>query len=556
MTAPVGIRKNTPAKEIWISRNGKEYGPYGVDAVKEAIKRTTLDPADQFWAEGMSEWACLSDLDQVLARATNDGNASQSAQGTIQSGLADNLAGERLAGGPKERTSGVTKSPPVAANTNPETSEDRFAEKASQNGSNGEIVNAAEDTTKTGHTGADAPTEQGRLRGRVVRFREDFGFVEFKDRATGELKEVFVHISAVEDKNPLFRGEHIGFVLAEDRSGRLRAQEVTRLDKRERKRGKVVAWDEARGFGRIADQAGEIFAHYSEINASGPRILIIDEEVEYETRRGQRGTEAVRIRVFQSRFPIERFANIDRLRKDLLPKLAKMAMYEDWDYKNRDKGDRKFPVLENYVVYTLARVLAEEKIKVAADSTGEEFACANTGLVTELQQDIFAYFARNKYKGEPQKWQLQDFIEESDRRLGIFADMPETANYFTNPAELIYDPKRDLRLDVGHIIEDNINRFPESLRTNTFHLVNILEGAKEAALKRVQRNYKTAIPHFYKGKLQLLLPLCLSHANKAELALVVDREGEVYVGATVLPLDDAYNNARLIARPDREWLEP
>ena len=43
---------------------------------------------------------------------------------------------------------------------------------------------------------------------------------------------------------------------------------------------------------------------------------------------------------------------------------------------------------------------------------------------------------------------------------------------------------------------------------------------------------------------------------KADLALVVERENKRYFGSTVLPLDWAYKNARLIARPDREWLEP
>jgi hypothetical protein len=44
--------------------------------------------------------------------------------------------------------------------------------------------------------------------------------------------------------------------------------------------------------------------------------------------------------------------------------------------------------------------------------------------------------------------------------------------------------------------------------------------------------------------------------GRADLALSVDRVGDVYRAATVLTLDMAYNNARLIARPDRGWLEP
>lgn len=77
------------------------------------------------------------------------------------------------------------------------------------------------------------------------------------------------------------------------------------------------------------------------------------------------------------------------------------------------------------------------------------------------------------------------------------------------------------------------------------------------AIKRIKRNYKTAIPHFYDGKIQFLLPLCF-RANKSEAlgALVVNKNENIYEAHTILSLDQAYNNARLLAKPDREWLNP
>lgn len=52
------------------------------------------------------------------------------------------------------------------------------------------------------------------------------------------------------------------------------------------------------------------------------------------------------------------------------------------------------------------------------------------------------------------------------------------------------------------------------------------------------------------------MPLALEDPTLADLALVVAREKEVYMAATVLRMDYAYANARLIAPPDREWLKP
>lgn len=84
---------------------------------------------------------------------------------------------------------------------------------------------------------------------------------------------------------------------------------------------------------------------------------------------------------------------------------------------------------------------------------------------------------------------------------------------------------------------------------------SLLSGAIEDSKRRVKRNYKTAIPQYYKGNLQLLLPLCLTSKNKADLALVVDKDNGVYRASTCLTLDMAINNARLIAKPDDEWLK-
>ncbi len=88
-----------------------------------------------------------------------------------------------------------------------------------------------------------------------------------------------------------------------------------------------------------------------------------------------------------------------------------------------------------------------------------------------------------------------------------------------------------------------------------YQLAVLLEGTIKDAVRRVKRNYKTAVPQFYNGNLQLLLPICLSSKASADLALVVSKENGVYRATTCLTLDMAINNARLIAKPDDEWLK-
>jgi hypothetical protein len=51
------------------------------------------------------------------------------------------------------------------------------------------------------------------------------------------------------------------------------------------------------------------------------------------------------------------------------------------------------------------------------------------------------------------------------------------------------------------------------------------------------------------------LPLALVDDEVVDIALVVEKtKSGNYLGHTILPLAWAYSNARLVARPDSDWL--
>lgn len=235
---------------------------------------------------------------------------------------------------------------------------------------------------------------------------------------------------------------------------------------------------------------------------------------------------------------------------DSIRELKELAMDEDWDYKLNPTG--KSPILVNYIHHTFSKISEENKIEISGT-----YCIFNTGLVTSNQEEIFGFFAKNKKPGTTIPWYFQGWRKASDRDLIKFSKLPEIANYFNESIDLIYNTKYELRINYDHIISDNLSRFPESLRgIGNYQLANILEGTINDAKKRIKRNYKTAIPQFFNGRLQLLLPLCLTSKAKADLALVIEKENEVYRASTCLTLDMAINNARLIAKPDDEWLKP
>ena len=100
-----------------------------------------------------------------------------------------------------------------------------------------------------------------------------------------------------------------------------------------------------------------------------------------------------------------------------------------------------------------------------------------------------------------------------------FAKLPDMAYYFDTPAKLVFDTKKELVVNVEHIIEDNKSRFPEPYCSMPdYNLKNYLSGCINSSIERVKRNYKIAVPQYYKNNIQLLIPLCIANPNNADLS--------------------------------------
>ena len=282
-----------------------------------------------------------------------------------------------------------------------------------------------------------------------------------------------------------------------------------------------------------------------------------------------------------------------------LEMLAGMVEPERWTFQCVPDAS-PLPVLDSYVRYTFLRL--HEQSKVAETET---VACFNTGLLTPDQEEVFGFFSvfdhfnPNEAAGpENKKWYLKAFVRAGDRQLTYFPELPDLATYWTNPAELIFDPSLKVQLNLDHIIRDNLNRFPEEYGGRLdahgvplditaspdiedeagesdslceeapkapnepdvaavgvpLALRNALEGAVKQSVRLAQRSYRIAVPQLYRGNVQLLLPLYFRNANKPDLALTLEHCGSWYRAATVLYPDWAYRHARLLSRPNSEWL--
>ncbi len=332
-------------------------------------------------------------------------------------------------------------------------------------------------------------------------------------------------------------------------------------------RGIVKTWIDKGKYGFITPVigSGDVFVHISQLPDDENGYLSPGLEVEYlETEGKNNSVEAHTVKVLgwsKTNEPLLNFADFGQ--SGWLESLANLAEPETWNFNVSAEEQDSLPILRSYVFHTFRR-LSEMAGGIGFSKDGKR-AATNTGLVTPNQEEIYALFHNNDKLGR-QKWKFAGFQKAShwDIVNHFGASRPPLADYFQDPSVLLYDRRCNLIINYDHVM-DHIDRFPKELQGNPYMARQLLTSAESNTTKRVYRNYKAAIPQFYRdhggngsGSVQLLLPICLTDPAKADLALVVERSeiSETYRSSTILTLEMAYKNARLLTRPDNEWLQP
>ena len=297
-----------------------------------------------------------------------------------------------------------------------------------------------------------------------------------------------------------------------------------------------------------------------------------------------------RVDLASPRHALDRWAHMGSW-DEVLNQLADMALPENWSFEGSDRKQ----VLKSYLCYTFYRLKLEGKV-----AESPRLAIFNTGLVNGMYDDIYALFVPN-VGNSGGHWRFQAFCVKGEGVWGknlvrCFSEPPAPARYFT-AADLLYDCSKRPQVDKNHIVKERLYRWPldvlrselekpaavrildalEAAQTpaerdagfeklNAYldenplernHLVECLSAAIERAIKRVRWNYQTALPAYFPGHntMSLMLPLDLRGSGREDVALVVEKQDNgVYLGATILTLDMAYVDARLICRPDKDWL--
>lgn len=172
-------------------------------------------------------------------------------------------------------------------------------------------------------------------------------------------------------------------------------------------------------------------------------------------------------------------------------------------------------------------------------------------------EPIYAYGELYKNPSEnTAKWYFKGFKDTYELESLDIERFPERADYFSDPSRLVFNWHLTVNKNYKHILDDlnTSQRLPDSIK-NSDRPLETLKGVIDTAIQKVIANYKLAVPHYYQNKIQLLVPLCFGKDDNPDVALVLDlMKNGYYQATTCLSMEIAYMDARLIAKPESNWL--
>lgn len=246
-----------------------------------------------------------------------------------------------------------------------------------------------------------------------------------------------------------------------------------------------------------------------------------------------------------------------------LDELAELAIPEPWRFRDPVYAVKNSytPILERYIHAIFKKQSIDYNSEPDPEKAAKyihvenEFACFHTGLYTRRYKAIYAYFERNKRQPSIRDWYLKGFADEVSPRLKYVSPLPQKPSYDMTQYGVNFNPEWPIRVNVDHILgdEENVTRLPAEIR-EAQNLPLLLETAVELARRKAVVEPSIVVPQGYQGKVQYLLPICLTNMDKPDLAMTLTIMDGYYLGNTCLTLEMAYLNARLLARPVTPWL--
>lgn len=322
--------------------------------------------------------------------------------------------------------------------------------------------------------------------------------------------------------------------------------------------------------GRMVDKIVEVQGEPKPIPSYDTSLKKTPIKTSYSTQEispGQRLSRWANINLVDHEHVIEHDdgTNTVKIYKSCLPDLHKMLLSgEEWDFES-EKAAGKLRILENYIRFMFYRIGMEDKIGYSNDKS---IAIFDTGLVDSLFEPIYGVFRANRQEGKRpysfEGWCSAGRGPLGKRILAPFARLPDRSEFFSNINDVILPRDIEVVEQWEHIIDDGVKRgryptkflkkhVPENFDfdaqkaepgasgrqkyleqtmeaiqdgINYLEFKHKIESCIKTALKRVEWNYKTAIPIYHprRNTMSIALPLALFDSETADLALILEKK--------------------------------
>ena len=250
--------------------------------------------------------------------------------------------------------------------------------------------------------------------------------------------------------------------------------------------------------------------------------------------------------------------------------LAKRNTEECWTSKDSVSSN---DLLLAYIVYLLKYIQASEN-RNAYIYEYEGNAIIDTRLRTDIRHgahEIYMVLIKNstdKQKYFFLRWAtMSDLYTDNTLRHWLPGDrnkLPKRAEFSATLEEEVFNPKLDIIPDIEHIVREHGERLREHPTYRSLSkeaLVSMVQGNIDLSIRLASENRFSVVPFYnFKGRrIQLLMPVYVDSVE-ASFALLLSKENardnvQFYNGTTMLTLDMAYTNARLLGRIEAHWLK-
>ncbi|MDD4212293.1 MAG: DUF3825 domain-containing protein [Bacilli bacterium] len=234
--------------------------------------------------------------------------------------------------------------------------------------------------------------------------------------------------------------------------------------------------------------------------------------------------------------------------------LIQIAEPEDWsqvDHHTKKCNSTLF----YYIIHTFDRVFEQGKIVI---DEKEQDAFFNTGLMTLQGCEIYGHFEKSMYydanNPESNYWYFKCFERSNDKEFISKCEIkPPIATYFEDFRQLYFDPTLDIEINFDHIYHDNYERLPNEMQILDKEIArHVFEGFLDFTKKKILRNHRIPVPQFYNSKIMFLIPVRVF--GNQTIIIALEKINGKYMANTVLSKGMAYNCARLINKPESDWL--